>query len=343
MQSKRNNTVDVNPLISIIVPIYNVEKYLPVCIDSICNQTYQNIEIILVDDGSTDGCGKICDEYSKKDDRIRVIHKANAGLGQARNSGIEIARGDLLGFIDSDDAIFPQMFEVLFYSMRQTGAQISACTRMKIGEDGNVPDKQFNIQEEIRQIESFSGRDSVKELLQSHKKFKNAVWEKLYRRELFDNIRFRSVYAEDREVMYQLLYACEKVAYIGLPLVCYRQRTGSTMLSKWNDHKDNMVYEQNEQCLSFFKEKKDKELCDAAIYWHILVGIENYRRLEGQDTKYRKRLKKEIIPYTKAADLFQTDYPLRRKIEFWVFGKVPSLHYRICNGVRAFKKWRGSI
>ena len=101
-------------LISIIVPIYNVELYLEKCIESIINQTYKNLEIILVDDGSTDSCGKICDEYAKKDNRIKVIHKINGGLSDARNKGMEIAKGKYIGFVDGDDYVASDMYETLY-------------------------------------------------------------------------------------------------------------------------------------------------------------------------------------------------------------------------------------
>ncbi|HCI64916.1 MAG TPA: glycosyl transferase, partial [Clostridiales bacterium] len=103
----------MNPLISVIVPVYRVEAFLPRCLDSIRGQTYKNLEIILVDDGSPDNCGKICDEYAEMDSRIRVIHKKNGGLSSARNAGLDVAVGDYIGFVDSDDWIAPEMYETL--------------------------------------------------------------------------------------------------------------------------------------------------------------------------------------------------------------------------------------
>ena len=113
--------------ISVIVPVYNVEQYLERCVDSIINQTYKNLEIILVNDGSTDNSGKLCDELAKRDDRIRVIHKGNGGLSDARNAGIEEAESDLIGFIDSDDYIDEDMYELLIDNLRETNADLSMC------------------------------------------------------------------------------------------------------------------------------------------------------------------------------------------------------------------------
>lgn len=329
--------MNTEPLISVIVPIFNVEKYLRNCIDSIINQTYHNLEIILVDDGSTDGCGKICDEYRSKDTRIKVIHKMNAGLGWARNSGIEVATGDYYGFVDADDLVLPQMYEFLIRIAMDVRADISCCTRMQIDENDQIPQISYDINEKLKNVVSFSGYDATKELLQSHIMFKNAVWEKLYKKEVFKNIKFRSVYAEDREVMYKLLYNAKIVSYIPLKLYCYRQREGSTMLSRWNDHKDDMVYEQDRECTNYFYNKNERELVDASIYWHFFGGIENYRRLEGQDPRFRKRLATEMKSYSGWKYLYSTNFPLRRKIEFFIFARNPALHYKICNFVRCLK------
>ena len=115
------------PLLSIIVPVYNVEKYIERCIKSILNQSFTNFELILVDDGSPDNCGKICDEYKKKDSRIKVIHKKNGGLSDARNAGLNIATGKYIGFVDSDDIIHPQMYEKLFNCINKYNSDIVQC------------------------------------------------------------------------------------------------------------------------------------------------------------------------------------------------------------------------
>ena len=116
-----------NPKISVIVPVYKVEKYLDRCVESIVNQTYKNLEIILVDDGSPDNCPVMCDEWAEKDERIRVIHKENGGLADARNAGMNIATGDYIGFVDSDDWIEPNMYEVLLKNALKYDADISRC------------------------------------------------------------------------------------------------------------------------------------------------------------------------------------------------------------------------
>ena len=117
-----------NPLISVVIPIYKVEKYLCECVDSVINQTYTNLEIILVDDGSPDNCPAICDDYASKDSRIKVIHKENGGQSSARNAGIKIAKGEYISFIDSDDYVSPVYIEQLYSTLKRSGAGLSCCT-----------------------------------------------------------------------------------------------------------------------------------------------------------------------------------------------------------------------
>ena len=124
-------------MISVIVPIYNVEKYVNKCVGSIVNQTYTNLEIILVDDGSPDRCPEICDEWAKKDSRIKVIHKKNGGLSDARNAGMKIASGDYIAFVDSDDWIAPEMYERLLMAIKNDNSDIAACAVKMVWEDGS--------------------------------------------------------------------------------------------------------------------------------------------------------------------------------------------------------------
>lgn len=334
---KKENEKLSDKLLSIIVPVYCVEQYLEQCIVSIINQTYQNLEIILIDDGSPDKCPEICDRFTQIDSRIKVIHQKNMGSGEARNVGITIAKGDYIGFVDSDDYIHPQMYEILMELIINNSAEIAACTRLNFSDDDFGIEK-YSMETIMDNYELFSGRMATKELLQSHTKFKHAMWEKIYNKNLFSNLKFRSVYAEDREITYKLLYQCEKVVYVDLKLYFYRLRNGSTMLSSWNEHKDDMVYSQDKECFNYFIECKDKELYNAAIFWHFLGGIENFRRLQNQDIKYRKRLIIEMKPYCSIKLLRNTDFSFRRKMEFYIFGKAPYFHYFICNCVRKYKE-----
>ena len=175
------------PLISVIVPIYGVEKYLEECLDSILNQTYRNLEIILIDDGSPDRCGEICDRYASRDSRIKVIHQSNQGLSAARNAGMDIAIGEYISFIDSDDYIVPQYYEKMLEGFKQyPDAPIIACLVYQ-DKDGQITCLSPNWH--TTQPVFHSSLTFSEECLLG--KMTVAVWNKLFRTELMKDIRFR--------------------------------------------------------------------------------------------------------------------------------------------------------
>ncbi|MCM1261858.1 MAG: glycosyltransferase [Butyrivibrio sp.] len=208
-------------LISVIVPIYNSELYLLRCIDSIINQTYQNLEIILVDDGSTDRSGEICDNYAKKDNRVKVIHKINGGLGSARNAGLEIAKGKFIGFCDSDDAILADMYETLLLHM-EDDVDIVACGRYIYKEDScSLRRKEYCADK----LTKYDNSQAVRELLKGL--FAYGVNEKIYRAELFKNIRFPYGISEDVLVTYDLFKKSRNVINTGEAKYCNYVRKNS--------------------------------------------------------------------------------------------------------------------
>ena len=218
----------MSDLISVVVPIYNVEKYLTKCIDSIINQTYKNLEIILVDDGSPDNCGKICDEYKKKDNRIKVIHKKNGGLSDARNEGIKIATGKYIGFIDSDDFVSKDMYKKLYDSIKKYDAEISVCSRNILYENGKVVPYCIN-----------DGRVIVMDSTEALKKifgfrdFDMAAWDKLYSIKLFNKIKYPvGRINEDYYVTPLLFSKANRIVYIRESLYNYLRRENSITSTK---------------------------------------------------------------------------------------------------------------
>lgn len=215
-------------LISVIVPVYNVEKYIRKCIDSICAQTYRRLEIILVDDGSPDGCGAICDEYSDRDDRIRVIHKENGGLSDARNAGIEAATGRYIGFVDSDDYIKPEMYETMLRRMKSENADMIICGLLWVDEQGHIlTEKQLPVPDRDMVME---GKEALGQLAEkSHACFITAV-NRLYKAELLQEIRFPvGRLHEDEFVAHYILEKCGKVCFLREPQYYYVQHSGSIM------------------------------------------------------------------------------------------------------------------
>ena len=211
------------PIISIIVPVYNVEKYLKQCVDSILAQTFSDIEIILVDDGSPDECPKICDEYQKKDARVRVIHKSNGGLSDARNAGIKAAKGEYIGFVDSDDYIAPDMYEKLYKMMNDTGADMAVCQAVIVTDDSSA---QYTDSDEIKLLD----KDEALYRMICKRLFTVNSWNKLYKKNLFNNIMFPvNMLYEDLATTYKLIDKCKTVVYSPMKKYAYRQRAGSIM------------------------------------------------------------------------------------------------------------------
>lgn len=212
------------PLISVIVPVYNVEPYLDRCVKSIVNQTYRNLEIILVDDGSPDNCPQMCDAWAKRDERVKVIHKENGGLSDARNAGMAIASGELMGFVDSDDLIREDMYRLLYDDMLENDSDISVCGVKMIWDDGSP--------ERMLTGEGCCVLETEEAMLAVIKedRLKQPVWYKLYKTELVKNILFPvGRYHEDVFWTYQAVGMAKRVSIFDEPCYYYRQHGGSIM------------------------------------------------------------------------------------------------------------------
>jgi len=213
----------MDDLISVIVPVYNVERYLPQCLDSVMNQTYRNVEIILVDDGSTDRSGGICDEYQRKDRRIAVIHKENGGLSDARNAGLNAARGRYFFFLDSDDFIAPHCIETLYRLMKETNSDISIGNFQQT-HDGESP-KAF---ERPGRMYAFTKMEALEQLTGTFYLQFTVAWGKLIKREMMSGIRFPvGRLHEDEFTSYKVLYNAKKVVFTEERLLFYRIRPDS--------------------------------------------------------------------------------------------------------------------
>lgn len=212
--------------ISVIVPVYRVEKYLSACIDSILNQTFTDFELILVDDGSPDRCPEICDETAKRDARVRVIHQANAGLSAARNAGIEIARGEWLGFADSDDFLAPDFLETLHdAAVRTGGVDCALCGVQLTDEAGEKIGQPLSVADGVR-----TGRSILETLCRAPEIPYLVVWNKLYRRDVFQTLRYPvGMQNEDTYLAAELFDTVQTVICVSKPMYFYRQRADSFM------------------------------------------------------------------------------------------------------------------
>lgn len=211
-------------LITVIVPVYKVEAYLDRCVQSIVDQCYQKLEVILVDDGSPDRCPEMCDAWAEKDSRIRVIHKENGGLSDARNAGMAVATGEYISFIDSDDWIAPEMLERLVKALERDDSDIAACTVEMVWEDGRQPEY-LTVRKELVLDQLEAQRALLHETL-----LKQPVWYKLYRRKTIQNIPFEvGKYHEDVFWSYQAIGNAQRVSLIDYVGYFYFQRDGSIM------------------------------------------------------------------------------------------------------------------
>ena len=208
--------------ISVIIPVYNVAKYLPKCIDSVLNQTYKNLEIILVDDGSTDESGKISDEYSYKDNRVKVIHKKNGGPGDARNTGIKEATGKYIGFIDSDDFIETDMYEILLKTLYDYDADIVQCALYRITENNIILPKYYS-----GTVEQFDVTSALEEFIRK-RKFNNNIFNKIYKKDLIQGNEYPvDVYSGDVVFNYKIFARAQKLVSIEIPKYYYVKRKES--------------------------------------------------------------------------------------------------------------------
>lgn len=218
-------------LITLVIPVYNVEKFLPLCIESIIKQSYKKLQIILIDDGSTDSSSFICDEYALKDTRIEVIHKENGGLSDARNAGIERAKGQYISFIDSDDMIIDDMIEYLYVQITKTNADISVCQRLLINENGDpLEDREFLFEDYV-----VSGNNECMHDFMSSKGIDTVAWGKLYRTELFKEIHYpKGKYHEDVFTTYRIVAKANVIAVGGEKKYYYRIRNASITKSSFS-------------------------------------------------------------------------------------------------------------
>ena len=212
-------------MVSVIIPIYNVQDYLARCIDSVLTQTYKDLEIILVDDGSLDASGDICDEYDLKYRHVRVIHKTNGGLSDARNAGLVVAPGKYVTFIDGDDYVHPSFVEALLHTIKTTGAQIAACTWQEL-KDGDTP---RNVNVEKASCKIFSQEEAINTVFYQGE-LNHSACSRIFEKQLFDDLRFpEGALYEDLAIIFPLLRKVDKVALLKAPMYYYMHRAGSIL------------------------------------------------------------------------------------------------------------------
>ena len=279
--------------ISVIVPVYKVEAFLDRCVQSIANQSYRNLEIILVDDGSPDNCPAMCDAWAEKDSRIKVVHKQNGGLSDARNAGMAIATGEFMGFVDSDDWIAPDMYQHLYDLLEADGSDIAACGVEMVWEDG-TPSR----------ILTKSGccvldREEAMQAIIEESWLKQPVWYKLYKTALIRDIPFPvGKYHEDVFWSYQAVARAQKVSISDKNGYYYFQRSGSIMGEGYSLRRLDAV-EAKYQMLSFVREHNLSlvSVCETGLFYTCLYhGQMAIKYLDHEQAKQVLAVLKERIP-----------------------------------------------
>lgn len=261
------------PKVSVIALIYNLEAYTPLCINSVLDQTFKDFELILVNDGSTDSSGQICEEYAKKDKRISVIHKDNEGIAAARNTGLAFASGEYIAFIDCDDYFHEQMVEILYEQIVSAQADIAMCDYFPT-EEGNDNQRKSALPD--YSVGTYTNKQALHGLYNKSHTYV-VPWNKLYRKEIFKNVKYPSGYLYDDEfTAHRVLYEANKIVYVHAPLYYYVIRKGSTTHSPMTEKKFDKVLALHDRAV-FFREKELKDLEEKALrdyteyfFWYYL-------------------------------------------------------------------------
>ena len=319
----------MNDLITIVVPIYNVEKYIDNCIQTIINQTYKKLQIILVDDGSTDNCPKICDKYKAQDDRIEVIHKKNGGLSDARNAGIEKAKGKFVCFIDSDDFISYEYIEKLYKLIIKNNADISVSNFKRVQE---FNEEYLKEEKEKSTEEIYNGKQMIENIY--HKKLyvqSTVAWNKMYKTDLFKEIKFPyGKLHEDEFTTYKLYYNCKKIVMTSEILYYYRYVPDSIMNKKFNKKRLDGIKALEER-LEFFKEKKEEKLYNLTLVRYLIVIMIHYtncKKFLENSKEIQKDLKNKYKEHYKKV-LRLPECTKQDKLKIILFRISPSLYYRM--------------
>ena len=285
--------MDNKELISVIIPVYNVRPYLEKCFASVAGQNWRNLEIILVDDGETDGSGDLCEELARRDSRVRVIHKKNGGLGSARNAGIDAAKGEILSFVDSDDWIEPGMYDAMTEIMHRENAQIIACGIKRVSEAGTVSFYQDNLEE--RRV--FTREEALIEL-PKNERLSNSMCNKLFRRETIKGLHINEqIFYEDNPFTPQCIARAERVAYTAEPFYCYFERSGSISRKSFSVREFDRVTADRMR-LDFYHEHFPQ--CEfAAAIAYIGSGLKvYYQSRDCQEARERRTELKEELKRT---------------------------------------------
>lgn len=317
--------------VSLILPVYNVEKYLPQCLDSIQKQSYKNMEIIIVNDGSTDGSGQICETFSKRDTRVKYIQKKNGGLSSARNVGLKYAVGDYIVFVDSDDFIRSGMISSLVEVMECSHADIACCNYEVCNEQSGVI---YSHKINIKSMQVFTRQQAI-DVLFYETFFQCYAWNKMYKKELFTDIKYpEGRLYEDIVTTYRLFRSSEMIAFIPDSLYCYRRREGSITQKQFKPKSYDLIDSINE----VIEQNQDNRavLAGCAIYYLYFIDEMIKHNVWDKDVYHKYQA---IVKKTKN-DIYRcTNIACSRKIQLILCYLNPGLYKQMYKGmIRLLKK-----
>lgn len=328
-----------HPVVSVIIPVYNVERYLACCLDSVVEQTYQNLDIILINDGSTDKSGEICRKYRQKDMRIRLFEQENMGLSVARNIGIDNMRGDYIVFIDSDDCVNRYMIEILLEKILKYDVPVVVCNYLSIGEecDGTELGVVF---EDGANLEKKMNRDEVFDCMGTQNCIKFIVaYAKIYHKKIFEKLRFPIGKIHEDEFIFHKVYGqVDVVYYIDLQLYGYRQSRNSIMRKNGarGPRSADVLKEMGIERLSFFQEYGNPKYIQMAGKILFREYIHNLVWLDKQELKKKaSELELEIYNITGKRILWFRFFMVKYFPEVYQFMRK---HYRRLRNISSFRK-----
>lgn len=299
------------PLISLVVPVYNVKPYLRRCLDSVLAQTYQNFEAILTDDGSTDHSGIICDSYAAKDPRFKVIHQQNGGLSHARNTGLAHARGEYLAFLDSDDSITPDYLSYLYHLIVKYETKLSICPLIEIYDNGRIINQGANHHEaKLTQAKCL-------ERMLLEQGFNVCAYAKLYHKSLFKNLTFpEGKLHEDLGTTYQPIMRTDYIAYGSKPQYNYYIRQGSIATSAYSDRKLDIITLTDQMCDTIDVVHPDLKQVTNLRRMHARFSVLRQMPGCGRLTHRQQKDQQKIISYLKthSSDITNNPHATRRDL-----------------------------
>lgn len=315
-------------LISIVVPIYNVEQYLNQCVLSIIRQTYDNLEIILVDDGSSDKCPQLCDQWADKDGRIKVVHKTNGGLSDARNAGLKVVSGDYIAFVDSDDWIHESFIQKLYEEIIDSEVDICECAVSYVNNEGVIIGNRSCKYSEI----IYPRLDAIKALIKEDGIYQT-VWNKLYKKKLIEDIYFEvGKYHEDDFWTYQIFDRINTIKVVNKPLYYYRQRSNSIMGEGYQRKRLDSLEARIKRMDYFQKDPELAAFSRSMIQFDLLYHLQNILQiLDGDERDKASRYVLTQLSALKEIDDHVAGISKKYRVWFFFFRRNPIAVARIRN------------